>query len=44
MNVMLDFAYLAGTIAFFALMLGYVWFCARLGAAGAADTNGDTRP
>ena len=41
MSVMLDLAYVAGTIAFFALMLAYVSFCARLGKpeAGAADTR-----
>ena len=31
MSVLIDFAYVAGTIAFFALMLAYVSFCARLG-------------
>jgi hypothetical protein len=30
---MIDMLYLATTIAFFALMVGYVRFCATLGAA-----------
>ena len=33
---MIDLAYVLGTLAFFALMLGYVRGCARLGE-GAAD-------
>lgn len=35
---MLDMLYLLGTVAFFALMLGYVSFCERL--AVPADTSG----
>jgi hypothetical protein len=42
MSVMLDLAYVAGTLAFFALMLGYVSFCARLGKPESGA--GDTRP
>ena len=34
---MLDLLYLAGTIAFFGLMLGYVSFCDRLGRSDAID-------
>ena len=39
MSVLLDFVYVAGTIAFFAIMLAYVSFCARLGKpeSGAED-------
>jgi hypothetical protein len=37
---MVDLLYLAGTVAFFALMLGYVAFCERLGRAG--DTGDAT--
>ena len=39
---MLDILYLLGTVAFFALMLGYVRFCERLAspeAASATDTE-----
>jgi cbb3-type cytochrome oxidase subunit 3 len=35
---MLDFVYIAGTIAFFAIMLLYVRFCLSL--AGKADAEG----
>lgn len=34
---MTDLLYLAGTVAFFALMLGYTAFCDRLGRASDAD-------
>ena len=34
---MIDLLYLAGTVAFFALMLAYVGFCERIGRASAAD-------
>ena len=41
---MLDLLYLLGTVAFFALMLSYVSFCARLaGAADANDAKSETR-
>jgi hypothetical protein len=30
---MRDMLYVAGTVAFFALMLAYVWACAKLGRA-----------
>lgn len=33
---MIDFLYIAGTIAFFALMLGYVAACERLGKRSAS--------
>ena len=36
---MIDIAYLAGTVLFFALMLGYTRACERLGRASAADTS-----
>lgn len=37
---MLDLLYLTGTVAFSALMLGYVSFCEHLaGAAGSAETE-----
>ncbi|HEY4307537.1 MAG TPA: hypothetical protein VGM82_23890 [Gemmatimonadaceae bacterium] len=38
---MIDFLYLAGTVAFFAIMLGYVSACARLGRAGSPEERGD---
>jgi hypothetical protein len=38
---MIDLLYLAGSVAFFALMLGYVAACARLGRAGAREERGD---
>jgi len=39
-----DMLYLAGTIAFFALMLGYVSACARLGRTqGAKETDHESR-
>jgi hypothetical protein len=39
---MLDFLYVAGTIAFFAAMLLYVRACQRLGrAGGAGETHHD---
>ncbi len=43
---MIDIAYLAGTVLFFALMLGYVRACARLGRASAAElpASDETRP
>lgn len=34
---MLDFVYIAGTVVFFALMLGYVNFCRSLGGATRAE-------
>jgi hypothetical protein len=41
---MADLLYLAGTVAFFALMSGYVAFCERLGRSSDASTaTGDTR-
>jgi hypothetical protein len=41
---MIDFLYVTGTVAFFALMLGYLRVCERLGCPAAADTGrGDTR-
>lgn len=36
-----DMLYLLGTLAFFALMLGYVHACERLGAAAGADIIAD---
>ncbi|MHB8838341.1 MAG: hypothetical protein ACYC7F_05250 [Gemmatimonadaceae bacterium] len=43
---MIDIAYLAGTVLFFALMLGYVRACERLGRASAAEASGldEARP
>ena len=41
---MLDLAYVAGTVAFFALMLGYVAFCARLGKTESSATSGGAQP
>jgi hypothetical protein len=38
---MVDFLYIAGTVAFFALMSGYVAFCARLGRSSEADVAVD---
>ena len=39
-----DLLYLAGTIAFFALMLGYVFACARLGRMQEAkETDHESR-
>lgn len=35
---MIDSLYVLGTLAFFALMLGYVRGCARLGRGGHAET------
>ena len=41
---MLDSLYLLGTVAFFALMLGYVSFCEHLaGAADSSAANTETR-
>ena len=37
--IMLDLFYLAGTIAFFGLMLAYVSFCDRLGRSDANDAS-----
>jgi hypothetical protein len=37
---MIDFLYIAGTILFFALMLGYVSGCNRLGKSGSANEEG----
>ena len=36
---MIDLLYLAGTVAFFALMLAYVGFCERIGRAAAVDAG-----
>ena len=36
-NDMIDIIYVAGTVAFFALMLAYVAGCERLGAMSDAD-------
>ena len=42
---MLDLIYIAGTIAFFALMLAYVAFCERLGRIdSSADAGSERRP
>jgi hypothetical protein len=42
---MIDLLYLAGTVAFFALMLAYVAGCERLGhAADRADGSVEQRP
>ena len=38
---MADLLYLLGTVAFFALMLGYVAFCERLGRP-TADSDSDS--
>lgn len=41
---MLDLLYLLGTVAFFALMLGYVTFCERLAVpADASDADPEKR-
>ena len=41
---MIDLLYVAGTLAFFALMIGYVAACARLGGTQEVKENGhDTR-
>ena len=36
---MIDLAYLAGSVLFFALMLGYVRVCERLGRTASAETT-----
>jgi hypothetical protein len=36
---MIDIAYIAGTVLFFALMLGYAHACDRLGRASAAEAS-----
>jgi hypothetical protein len=36
---MVDVAYVAGTLAFFALMIAYVHACAALGGTPSADTE-----
>lgn len=42
---MIDLLYIAGTFAFFALMLGYVSFCKRIGRADETPAGGvETRP
>lgn len=42
---MIDLAYVLGTVAFFALMLGYVTGCERLGRLPDADVDTkETRP
>ena len=42
---MADLLYLLGTLAFFALMLGYVAFCERLGRSAAEqDADKGMRP
>ena len=38
---MSDILYVAGSVAFFALMLGYVAACARLGRAAAGEERSD---
>jgi|tagenome__1003787_1003787.scaffolds.fasta_scaffold17216381_2 hypothetical protein len=38
-----DIIYLSGTVAFYALMLGYVAFCDRLGRTHVADSDHDAR-
>lgn len=40
-RVMNDILYLAGTLAFFGLMLGYVAACARLGRSGMVKERDD---
>lgn len=40
---MRDLLYILGTFGFFGLMLGYVSFCARLGAPD-GNSLGDGRP
>jgi len=45
MSIMIDLVYVAGTIAFFALMLGYVSLCANLGKSESpAVGSGELRP
>jgi len=39
--LMIDLLYLAGTVAFFAAMLGYVGACARLGRGAAHEERAD---
>jgi hypothetical protein len=41
---MTDILYIAGTIAFFALMVLYVRFCQRLGGRAEPGKSQDTRP
>ena len=41
---MYDIAYLAGTALFFALMLGYVRACDRLGRTAAAESSRPEEP
>jgi hypothetical protein len=42
---MIDALYIAGTFAFFALMLGYVAFCDRLGrTSDATDKTHEAQP
>lgn len=42
---MIDILYIAGTVAFFALMLGYVAGCERLGRSPDVTSDGrETRP
>lgn len=41
---MLDILYIAGTFAFFALMLGYVAVCERLGRPAESDVTGKQQP
>jgi len=38
-TTVIDLAYIAGTVLFFALMLGYTRACDRLGRASAAETS-----
>jgi len=38
-TTVIDLAYIAGTVLFFALMLGYAHACDRLGRASAAETS-----
>jgi hypothetical protein len=40
---MIDLLYIAGTLAFFALMLAYVAACARLGRSNDGETTDDAR-
>ena len=45
MPILVDLVYVAGTIAFFALMLAYVAFCAKLGSGEERiDAAGEVRP
>ena len=41
---MLDLIYVAGSIAFFALMILYVAACNRLGRVAEVDRSEETRP